>query len=239
MKAKKKDKALSLAIHELKFSVFEEQDTKRRVGGTMSFHVKRMLDSAVVKEYDISFPVLSLWQLPHLPLAVKAHVILKETNGMHLWFRNDIRQIGEVKIGTSVSGMSAVECSFVLDQRILQYGQSSSKAGHISYKDDSSGKAFRIYESKGKAILDILDVISINRAIGGKKRVNFSNVPDEVLEGVGFTKMPDMMGVGIPMWCGDPESIVALHDSWDHLAKEKSVANTMSFLNIVQSAIGV
>lgn len=237
MRPKKEEKKLSLTVQGIAFQIYEEEETRARRAFRMTFSVKRYMDSAVVKEYDVAMMGLSVWQLPHIPIAIKAHLVLDPKNGTHSFLRKDLKKLGEIMIGPTASKMRGSDYSFMLDQRVVRYGQSSGRKPFVSYTDYDTNKRTQVYESKATAMLEIIEAIRNIRLVGGHTKVNFAKLPDDVLEGIGFIKVPDIMGVGVPMWAGNPEELVKSGDWWDNLAREKSAANIESLLNIIQETI--
>lgn len=72
-----------------------------------------------------------------------------------------------------------------------------------------------IFDTKSLALQEIFRVISkfSKTIISGTDLIDLNKVSDTVLQEIGFIKVPDRLGRGVPMWQGDPERIATLGKS--------------------------
>lgn len=81
-----------------------------------------------------------------------------------------------------------------------------------NYRAKAEGYKYTpIYNNKSDAFMAIINELSSysSVSVAGIDTINLNNINDELLEEMGFIKVPDQMGVGVPMWFGDPVSIAS------------------------------
>ena len=81
------------------------------------------------------------------------------------------------------------------------------------YKAKGEGYTYTpIFDNKAEAFMSIMEAIKQYSAasVAGIDLINLNNISDGLLEEIGFAKVPDQIGTGIPMWFGDAEAIASL-----------------------------
>jgi hypothetical protein len=144
------------------------------------------------RELEVEFQVLSIWQDSTNGNAIKAHLICQRNNPAQRQFMADVLELGKVNCPQGFC--------FTGDRIFLRYGKQPGEV--YSGNERDTYEQFWVYDSKAKAIQDILDRIARYQTIGGLNFVSLSRVSDELLKEAGYEMIPDMMRYGIPMWKG-------------------------------------
>jgi hypothetical protein len=227
---------ISLDITNVRFKITDDQP-KKQIRGEVSFHVERWEDGHMKRDFDVTFQLLSAWQFPHKNAIVKAHLVHNPYDGYQQILMRYLNEIGEVPIGASETrAESGLAFSLMADANILRYGRmSGSSEDGIRIYDQNN--RINLYDSKSRAFNGIITAMKSFKTLGGYRRINFNLIPDNVLESIGFSKMPDILRRGIPMWRGNPESATIGTDNY--ISRDRENVNRESLLEMIQAAIAV
>jgi hypothetical protein len=87
---------------------------------------------------------------------------------------------------------------------VLRYGAKESVYLTSTYSQ-SGYNPIPIYDNKAIAFTAIIEALRkySTAKIAGLDLINLDSISDHVLEELGFVKVPDLLGRGVPMWMGD------------------------------------
>lgn len=177
----------------------------------------------------LGIKILSCWINRHNGNAIKVHMQANPARPSHIQFVNAIISSGKLE---GREGIFTAERSGT-----IRFGYEPS----MNYGDCYTGytetfDAYKVYDSKAIAITAILKDMGQRLQVGGVHLINLSLVSDDVLEEVGFEKVPDLLRCSIPMWSGNPSDIVRAggRSSWDQEKK-----NCESFLTLLQQSLAL
>ena len=228
-------KKTTISIYDVKFKVY-----KSRTKGYCDISVSRTSDGGSAGEYKIRVGIVSCWVDPTTNFVVKAHLVINTNDPGQLSFLREVNRQGEVNIGTSTAGVNNI--TVMAERQVLRYGVRAMAEYHQRGTVDNEYRPYFIYDSKALAIMKLLDQLKLRKTIGGLSMVNFSKLPDELLQGVGYEAILDVMlenGLprGVPMWKGDPAKVMDADAGHSYYAHEKEAANAQSFLELIQGTI--
>ncbi len=173
----------------------------------------------------VVFDVISVWLQPRTNEPIKMHLAPPRHN--RIW--NAVKLVngtsGEVPYGTNHS--------LRLDKTntAVRYNW---KQENKMYLQEEGVYVF-FYENKATTIRTLLEYTKEHHPVGGVELVNLNRVPDAMLADIGFVAVPDVLGRGLSMWYGNPDSIGG-RGSLGSVEKSKNVA---SFLNLLQKEVSV
>lgn len=226
---------VTLNISDVKFKITDDQ-AKKQIRGEVSFGVERWEDGHLKRDFDVTFALLSAWQFPNKNAIVKAHLVHNRLDGYQQILMKYLNEIGEVPISTSESrAEQGVVFSFMADGNILRYGRGSTSSDDGIRTYDREGGRYNLYDSKARAFNGIISYLKTYKTLGGYRRINFDLIPDNVLESIGFVRMPDILRRGVAMWRGNPE--MAASGSDGYLSSDKEAKNRESLLEMIQASI--
>lgn len=223
--------SFEVQVTEPEFEIHRKKTKAGEVVGQCVFSYKT-LDRASGEnsgEKEVRLPIVCLWGSPGEDWeAVKAHLKIERTDMQTVLFYYDLLRAKEAL--TNRQGMTMTASG----QQIIRYGRPNNNR-YGAHLEDYTERVF--YDSKSMAITAILTELKKYRMIGGINTASFSNVPNELLEQVGFLKSPELMGRGIDMWFGTP-AIFATEagDNWGEGKKRFDDLMT-SFLQGLQKAL--
>lgn len=227
--------AISLRIHDVKFTITDDK-TLGRMTGTVEFQVKKWVDAYITHDFPVKFVLLSCWKFPHKNSVSKAHLFYNATNPAQRIFMENIRLLGEVEVGSGeVKGGTNSRFSLMADANIIRYGLASG-IDTVRIPNPESGRYYNLYESKAQALASVINQVAVYRTVGGHKKINFSKIGDDVLTSVGFVRQPDLLQRGVPMWYGDPETATQGSDTWKSMDARR--ANSDALLQMIQDSVG-
>lgn len=215
MPVKKRQKSkkikVSLSCEGIEFVVQKKPRT-----GLMNMQLRRFNEDQGSKEMEQRIQIVSLWVDQQSGNAIKAHLFPNRSDAMHRNFVADLQEIGTM----SVLG----EFYLHTDGHWIRYGKTRD---FVAYDSEHSENAIT-YDSKAKALADILSHIQNRRTLGGLNLISLNRLPDSLLLECGYEKIPDLMGNGIPMWRGIPRKI--LGQEWGAEA-DRTRKNFLDLLN--------
>lgn len=103
-------------------------------------------------------------------------------------------------------------------------------------KSDDSWDRIPVYDSKALAVDAAIQAIASTVPLGGTELINYNAIPDAYMEQFGFEKVPDVLGVGVPMWKGKPDAIIKKSSGYGY-SYEKDKKNRAGFLDLIQQAL--
>jgi len=231
-------KKTTITIHEAKFKILEDPKTPSYV----DFQVEKNIDGQYMNPYNVRLGVISCWADPATNFCVKAHLFPSEKSLTQMMFLRDLQKLGETGVYSTASGFS--NCTLLADTgtgkyKAIRYGIRSTNTYQHRGGINEDYQNYYIYDTKAIALLNIIDHLRLRKTIAGLSMVNFTKVPDDILQSAGFEPVPDLKGNGFPMWKGNPESITEASSGlgyggtrWD-----KEASNGESFLNLIQKCI--
>lgn len=177
----------------------------------------------------MELPVLSLWVDDASGNAAKAHLhAYGNDKGLRDFLKLCYRE-GSVDFSARRQEFTADRSGMII-RLGMRYDQYESR-------DEDGYSRIPIYDSKSLAVKAAIDcLISGNVSLGGTELINFNEVPDTYMEQLGFEKVPDVLGVGVPMWKGKPDSIIK-KSSYRGFSYEKEKQNRAGFLDLLQRAL--
>lgn len=151
------------------------------------------------RDLHVDLPLISLWVDQGTGDALRAHMYLGR-NKRQVTFYNDVIRSRQLNMTTS---QRCIVASTASAQRVLVYEPLTTDA--FRTYDYDAGTYRMTYNTKAQALTAIVRNIEIHRAIGGLNFASLQTVSDDVLLQMGFTKIEDVFGRGLPMWSGSPE----------------------------------
>lgn len=172
----------------------------------------RMSDAATV-----NFQITSVWVDPGNPSARRvckafAEIPHKPSNAAEsqaLKFCEMLRKDGAAHVRSG-----GIDMRLFVDRYFKAICFSSESEPYGSSNPDTWG-TIPIWDSKGFALNAMFKSIESNSSskVTGVDMMNLNAISDETMIELGFTKVPDQLGLGVPMWYGDPEATVTLGGS--------------------------
>ena len=154
------------------------------------------------------FPVVSVWLDPTNTssrntckvLASVPKKAMSKEDEITLDFAEALKLYG--KVDHHVAPMHTIGLD--LHGNILRYGAKEALFLTKSYGSNRYDP-IPIYDTKALAFKAIMEALSSYSSvnIAGLDLINLNSISDSVLEELGFIKVPDILGRGVPMWCGD------------------------------------
>lgn len=218
-RAKKKRYEANMRIVGIGFNVVTPSRTDGEICGANSRdpleYTKLVGEGRAKKEVSIQvrgLKLLSCWMDAVTGDCIKAHALLLHNNEQHATLLNDL---DEAKLAPCPKGFE-----LTTDPAGIRYGSGgrtgmasivryATKQGHVYQESDRvTFDKYYVYETKAKAILEMLAIIKKHRTIGGITAVSWNRVPDSLMLELGFEKIDDMIldskgrPRGVPMWKG-------------------------------------
>jgi len=237
-----------VAISEPRFEIMKPDTCRKKFGrmvgqGIFTYSIPDRERDWRSGEIEIRLPIVACWSSPFDGEVVKAHmtvfkpeVDLLGINFNEAWlFYNAMLKAGQALINRQNMTMTASS------QRMLRYGKPAKQPYVSTDSIDGVYVNRTFYDSKAFAIADILNEIKRKgqKNIGGISTASFGNVPDELLQQVGFFRIPDNMGNSVPMWAGDPAILkdIEFDATYNTNTKIKFEAQLDTFLSGLQKAL--
>lgn len=195
----KKDK-VTITVHVINQQFTIQED---RQAGQWECFYQRFRNGTPGNMIHVWFPLSSCWIDPLSNKVLRAHLLLTR-NLTQMRFYQDILRLREI----SSPERQTFQASASSSQRVIYYGPEGEAT--FNRYDRETGNNYHYFNSKALALRGILKNIQDYRAIGGLNFANLNSVSDDVLRSVGFEPIEDIMGVGPPMWRGNPEVLSAM-----------------------------
>jgi hypothetical protein len=235
-------KKMSFSIWKAKFCIVEDKTKPSYV----EFDVEKYIDGSAMGTYTIKMGMISCWVDPNTNFCVKAHLYPSNKSLTQMNFLKDLQKVGETRVSSSAAGNSLMTL-VASDQRIptadgwtspIRYGCHSTGVYRHNGTFLEDYQSYFIYDSKAIAFLTLVDHLRLRKTIGGLSMVNFTKLPDDILQSVGYEMIPDQLGRGFPMWKGNPETVTeASAPGYGSMRWERQASNAESFLELVQRTI--
>lgn len=212
-------------------AVFTVQEDRRRAFAQLDY---TRTDTATGDNQDvqIKLAIHSIWVDPINNNAIKVYLA---ANRNYLDQRQFLRH--SIKLG--IIPCQGRNCIAGASNGVLRYGP---EPGIIynqwGLPNGESGNR-TVHDSKSHAIKAILDRMSTRKTIAGLDLVTFRDIPDDILLGAGYHRVPDLMGRGVDMWMGSPDKVSDVgteHISYREVT-ERQTKNVESFLKVLQEVI--
>lgn len=173
----------------------------------------------------VRFPILSVWVDPNNPKVqntCKVHALVpQDTNTPENLaggftaqeylaaseLAKEIRRHSPIDHGLCNQAMSVDEYTKILRYGVYGYDKSDiHNTGSYTSIETETNRAIPIWDNKSEALNNIIKFLVENSAmkLSGIDLINLNAVSDGILEQLGYNKVPDRLGVGVPMWSGDP-----------------------------------
>lgn len=225
MRSRKRQK-LNMNVEDIQFTIQED----RRLG-LCKLVYNRYSEEHTQEGLTTQFRVVSCWMDNKTGNCVKAHLYSSKTNPMHRRLIADIQYLGILQ------GRNGF--CLTTDGQFIRYGM---KPESKFTATDDQLDTLTYFDSKAKAINEILKGIQRYQTIGGLNLISLNRLPDTLLIETGFSKIDDLMRDhhkqakrdfprGIPMWLGNPERATGTADWRDHEGAAKSRRQFLDLLN--------
>lgn len=193
-------------------------------------------------DVELKLPIISAWVSPSDGEVVKAHMTVfqpyvNDIGANYLeaaMFYRAVLRAGQATVNREAMTMIASS------QLIFRYGRPHNHPFEVTESTDGDYVRRRFFDSKAFAIAAILQRIKDKQMknIGGVSVASFSEVADDLLIQFGFTKIPDVMNRGLPMWSGDADIFrEAEHELRYSASKSKLTDQLEVFLGGLQKAL--
>jgi hypothetical protein len=178
------------------------------------------------------FGILSCWMNASTGNALKAYLVPNKRNPMHVKLIEHMQFLGVVSVGGG-TGMS-----LTTDGQFLRYG--IKPGSQLKHYDQENSIEVTVYDSKAKAIKQIVEGISHHKTVGGLNLVSFNRLPDTLLVETGYVRVDDLMKDrnkprGIPMWMGNPDKAIGVTNEWRD--REGAAATRQQFLDLLNGML--
>lgn len=175
----------------------------------------------------------------------KVHAIVpskdeSEKDGSDGWyFANEARKCGGVNVYSGNQGKLVSVDEYM---QVLRFG---TKYGDTYQATGNDYTTTPIYDNKAAALNDMFKAIQRTSSavqFAGIDLINLDAVPDNILEELGFIKVPDKLGFSAPMWAGDPETFITMGQYSRYNVsygerRDKFAEVVNSFLDILEKAL--
>ncbi len=194
------------------------------------------LHNGKTRNYELCLPILALWIDGNNSNPIKVYFSCNTTEVVDA----DLALIKDYMRRSGAIEFNGLELSMNRSGTLMRYGKQS---GTYMSKGDNWGESVPVYESKALAIKAVLNrVQESGLPIGGTDIINFSAVPDDLMAQMGWEQVAEEIDSGLPMWRGDPGSIVKFGQSNQRFSsgpitkgmKEKQMGK---LLDIVEEAL--
>lgn len=211
---------LTATVTDIKFEILENR-TKGRV--IVSYE---RYDDRGHKNLEVRCPLLSCWMDASSGNAIKAHFALYN-NPTHNALLRDMNQLG---ILHAPNGFG-----LVTDGVIVRYGKRPGDT--YTMNDPENYDTLHVYDSKAKALQEIMSRVQRDQTIGGLKLISFNRLPDSILIESGFDPIMDVMkSSGVVMWKGSPDRALTGTGGTSYQAAK---AGRKQFLDLISRTINV
>lgn len=226
MRARKRQR-LNMNLENVQFTIQEDRQL-----GLCKLTYNRYSEEHQQEGLATQFKILSCWLNEKDGNCVKAYLMTSKTNPMH---RNLIRDIKYLGILPARNGYC-----LTTDGLLIRYGMKPGSTATTTSSDDEH-KQLTYFDSKAKAIKEILDGIQRYQTIGGLNLISLNRLPDTLLVETGFSKIDDLMRSynkltgkqvpkGVPMWLGNADQAVG-SNNWNE--RESADKSRKQFLNLL------
>lgn len=218
-----RDEIYGLNVYDVKFYKLKD---KPEAWCQIKYEAK--LHRGTTVQIMLELPVLSLWVDDVTGHAAKAHIHAYGRDTDLQSFLKVCKKDGEVDFSVRSQAFIADRSGLILRLGV-RYDQYQSRT-------EDGYDRIPIYDSKALAIKAAMDAIASSTPTGGEELVNFNEVPDTYMEQLGFEKVPDVLGVGVPMWKGKPDQIIKSR-SYGGYSYERDRKNRAGFLDMLQQSL--
>lgn len=171
-----------------------------------------MIGRSLKKEVEIEvrgLKLLSCWVDSTTNNCIKAHALLFHKNEQHATMLADL---DEAKLAPCPNSFEICTDPAGIPTKaglasIVRY---STRCGNVYQGNDrETYDVFYVYETKAKAVQEMINVIKRHRTLGGVNSVSWNRLPDSLMLELGFQKIEDSIldakgrPRGIPMWKGN------------------------------------
>lgn len=194
----------------MKTSIYNPTSDKSGDNGYLIITISDANKGWDAKKVDIKFPVLSVWVdtlNTRAQNTCKVHALIPQSpdNVEELQAREfaiELRRFTPHNFGLSNQAFTVDEYT-----KILRHGVYD---GNYQATDNELNISTPIFDNKSLALKNIIEFIveQTDIKLSGVDLINLNAVSDNVLQQLGYTKIEDRLGVGIPMWAGDPLRIL-------------------------------
>ncbi len=223
----RKRKRLSMNVDDIEFTIQED----RRLG-LCRITYNRYADEKIQEGLVTQFRLLSCWMNQQTGNAIKAYLVRTKNNPMHTKLIEDIKTLGMIPARNGFC--------FTTDGQYIRYGI---KPGSQNTSSDSETyDKLTFFDSKARALKEILEQIGRHQTIGGLNMVSLNRLPDTLLVETGFEKVDDLMRDhnsvlkkdiprGVSMWLGSPDKAIGSSNDWRD--REGAANSRKQFLDLL------
>lgn len=214
--ARRQKTKLNVRVSHAEFDIQEDRKL-----GLCKFSYSVYTEDSNKEGLSLRFRILSCWMDSHTGNAVKVHGIVGKKNPTHREFLGYLKKVHAIDAPNG-------NC-LTSDGTIVRFGQRPG-GGRFSTNDQETYATVQYYDSKAQAFHHLLETINRYQTIGGLNLVSLNRLPGSILVEIGYEEVPDLMGIGVPMWRGSPS---VLGESGYGV----SVTRRQQFLDLISNAI--
>lgn len=219
----RQDSLYSVNVYDVKFFKLKDQ-----AEAWCQIKYEAKMHRGEVRQEMLELPVLSLWLDEVSGHAAKAHLHAYGNDKGLRDFVDICKREGGIDFSIR-SQEFTVDRSGMVMRLGVRYDQYQSKS-------DDTWDRIPVYDSKAMAVDAAIQAIASSVPLGGTELINYNAVPDAYMEQFGFEKVPDMLGVGVPMWKGKPDAIIK-KSGYGGYSYERDKKNRAGFLDLIQQAL--
>lgn len=198
LRRRKKEREVKMSVYEVNFEILNS-----RADGIGVFKYTVQNKDYDEKREQAAYRLISAWIDPNKTSVIRAHL------GFDRRIPSQHRFYGLLSTEGRVTDRRDYHTHITCDaNQIIRYGRDSDHPYEQSTLSDDGRGMYTIYDSKGKALLDLLQQIDRNIPIIGLRLISLAAIPDEMLLEIGYQRIPDEFRRGADMWLGHPDWVL-------------------------------